>query len=663
MKTVRLLAFVLLMVAVSAPVRADDRRNGATWYRQAWAAAGTISDADWEVLWAWDDPHTAPSAEVRAVLLRAQPIFEAVRRGTEQAFASYDLDYTQGFELQLPHLAPLRQVARLMGFETQRQLYDGDAHAAAESVATMYRMAGHLESDRTLISSLVAFSVFNRAETAAQVGYDRAAFDEAGAFAMLEALDGLDANDPFGIVEATVGEQELVVDWMTDRFATPADRQMGLAELEWLEPNLQDQLRFGVMTDEDFAAEVDQYDRMMGQVAEAFLIEDETVARKMLETIAAEAEGGGYGMLARVLAADPVRLYDRAVDARTAVRARRDKLEAFVRGIRKSADDANAAFDYAAAIEILRTVPAAEFAAVVAYANGDGPLTDEGRHTLERLGDAIDHLRRGTERARCDLSVLRPGHRPHLVPAYVAGMQTAIVLLHADRRRCDDDGDGVAVADRLAIVAGVVRHLSGDEPIASALVAHAALPPVTRALRSHGTDPVLDPARAAVLRLPRSDPFGYIASIVAARADLAARLRVPLLRGDDWTARVEEIERVVGTWNPARVLATLIVYDTMAAAAEVPAAGPANAVSTRRMIPSLIPPATLASARDLAPALAPGLARGSVDAWANQTPPVVVDLEERMNEARTDLRRAVQAARGKIRMPARSGPSPSLGRP
>ena len=100
-----------------------DRRNAATWYRQVVEALGwdyeinstypdserllTIEEQD--ILDAYrKDPSGGPSPEVRRLLTKAGPMIEWLRRGSQQRYSDFQLDYSQGFGLLL-HLPTLVQ--------------------------------------------------------------------------------------------------------------------------------------------------------------------------------------------------------------------------------------------------------------------------------------------------------------------------------------------------------------------------------------------------------------------------------------------------------------------------------------------------------------------------------------------------------------------------
>jgi hypothetical protein len=107
---------------------------------------------------------------VRAVLARVEPVLSAARSGARQEYNDFGLDYTQGFELMLPHLGKLRNIGRLMAADAAVRLHDGDASGAAGEIASAYRIADHLPADEILISSLVGQAVFQSADRVARAG-------------------------------------------------------------------------------------------------------------------------------------------------------------------------------------------------------------------------------------------------------------------------------------------------------------------------------------------------------------------------------------------------------------------------------------------------------------------------------------------------------------
>ena len=256
-----LLFLTIILIPVMAAIAGGDNRNAATWYRRAIVHLDKITESDWDLIWSyWDNPSADPPTGLRDMLARIRPMLDLMQRGAQQEYMDFDLDYSQGFELPLPHLSSLRTMVKIARADVMLHLHDGDSDAAAKRIAMMYRLAEHYNGDRTLISSLVGQVTYRFAEEVAQVGFDRAAFTVHDSETMLRALKRLDTRDPFGMVESIVGEQEIGVVWLAETFGTQEERlnrqgwAMILAETE------EDAERIVALSDDEFAESLDQYD-------------------------------------------------------------------------------------------------------------------------------------------------------------------------------------------------------------------------------------------------------------------------------------------------------------------------------------------------------------------------------------------------------------------
>ncbi|MEE8155741.1 MAG: hypothetical protein V3T53_12380, partial [Phycisphaerales bacterium] len=215
------------IICAAANAQSDDSRNAATWYRRAFErfASINLSHDEWEAIWDYqEDPSAEPSATVRQALARFQPSFSALRRGSRQQFSDFALDYDAGWDMRIPHLSQIREVALMMWTDVRVRLHDGNSAAAADEIAALYRLGSHLPADQTIGSSLVANSIFQGVDAIAQTGFDRGAFDPAAAAKMLKALDGLAPKDPFDILGAIRKENEITMKWLREQYADPNDR-------------------------------------------------------------------------------------------------------------------------------------------------------------------------------------------------------------------------------------------------------------------------------------------------------------------------------------------------------------------------------------------------------------------------------------------------------
>src|SRR5436190_22734896 len=132
--TLTRLAALCLAVMLSGAARAQTgSRNAATWFQRAIDQYNrSFTQEQREAVEAYlEHPNTPPTPEVRDIIGQAQGLFTIVRRGSAMEYCDFGLDRSQGFEMTLPHLSPLRGIGKLMSADALIHLQDGDSAGAA----------------------------------------------------------------------------------------------------------------------------------------------------------------------------------------------------------------------------------------------------------------------------------------------------------------------------------------------------------------------------------------------------------------------------------------------------------------------------------------------------------------------------------------------------
>ncbi|UCD75671.1 MAG: hypothetical protein JSV91_01905 [Phycisphaerales bacterium] len=664
-----LMILAVVMSAVSEAAAQGDRRNAATWYRKVVEALGwdyeinstypnsermlTLEEQD--ILDAYrNDPSGGPSPEVRRVLTKAGPIMEWLRRGSQQRYSDFELDYSQGYGLLLPHLPSLRNAATVMYTDALVRMHDGDTAGVTDRVASLYRMSGHVGSDRVIISSLVGSAVFIITDRATQTALDRgqlSAFDSA---ILVNALKTLDARDPFNYVEAVAGEQVIAVDWMAQSLSTREERQKFLDYMEGSFAGEEVDRFFAESSDEEFSEEIGRYDNYMSGVIEAFMIEDPEEGKAALAQLREQAEAGEHGRFPKDLAPAFARILDHMHESRDMVAERLAELEKLAQGELKPEELANAAVFYERGIKQMRELENDRFQAVLDYQSGT--IEDADESILKTLADAqgvVDLFREGSEKHRCDFGYLRRRPDQHFCPDYLAGMRDALRLILADAMHLLEADEADAAVDRLAICYRAVAHLTDDELILSALIAHRAFEETHRLghrfpQSAAWTDAHRESLLKAVERIGRKDPFGYINSIMATRDRLAKLLkRLPRnAEAEEGRPTREEATERIKALNGDQLLCLTAARDTVIQAAAKPADSNAADVETRDQTPhpltrmeGIIDFEALVAVRDEAEATVALFDAGRIDEiFSNGGFPRVAPALQWMRRARADLR-------------------------
>lgn len=563
MKTARLVIAALVLLANVSGVGAGDGdadvRNGAYWYQRALESMDALSDQQSELVANYSGGE--PSPELRSVLRSMEPTLAMLRRGANQQYSDFGLDFSEGFSLMLPHLANLRQAARLLNAQAQVKMHDGDVRGAARDLASMYQMGGHMGDDRVLISALVGNAIFDYSDRTVQQAIDRGALDSVAAAELAKGVQQLDPNDPFGYVESIFSEQELFTATLREDLQTVEGTQK-LAEMFINQTQDTDALA-ETFRNMDVDQELARIDRTMNEVVEIFLLDDPDDARARLDELEGEIESGAHGELVKLLMPAYGRIYDRMIEARETVAERRAMLEKLARGELDPMELANAAVIYKQAIDAMRALPEVQRAAICSLADQPSQQVDEEmRAALRSSEPVVDLLRRGSQLRRCEFEPLRRSDRNAIAPDYVLGMHELLKLLQADVIRLARSKDEQAAADRLAIGYRMVGHLGSDAVLASPLVAHHAFNGFTTQVRGGRATGLFAPQRElldeAVQRIARRDPFGYINAVMETRKNVQRALMQYITEPPDDFDR-DSVEQAVRGWQGDELLYVLVV--------------------------------------------------------------------------------------------------------
>jgi len=652
----RLLHGLLSLAAFAVAVRpalaqGPERDNAATWYQRAIDAASSLSDDDRNLVITYlEDPAVPPSPEVRAAIQRASSALAYLRRGSEQGYHDLNLDYNQGFELMLPHLGPLRSLGRFAQAEALMLIHDGDALTAADHLAALYRTSGHIVSDRVLISTLVSQAIFKGTDNVLQQALDRAVIGPAESAELLRAIQQIATDDPFGYVESLMMEQTVAVEWLDKLFGSPADRLAAQGGLSGLFTNSEEAgAALAVMSDEQFQGDLTQYDALMNDIVEAYLMDDKDAAKARLTELEAGVEAGDFGVIATIMIPSFSRVYDRKLEAERMLDERIELLSGILTGDVKPEEQANAAVYYLRAIERLADAwPAEALEALRTRDLQPGRGLDAGLDSkLESDGEIIDLLRQGSQMHRCEFTRYRQRGLDALAPEYAAGLRDVLRLLRADAARARDAGRIDDFVDRAVIVCRMAAHLSADEPLASPLIIHRAFsgvwPLVAQSLDQGSLSDIHKLQLFDALdAMPLRDPFGYIGSVMAARkAMYAALIRASALWGEPQIAMLAAASE---RWTGDDLFYYAAIFDTMKRAGAADADNQARDAELAALADVFSLPA-LDRARDDAAWLAPMIGQGDASFLTGRPVITFANSVASQRQARADLRAALARLR------------------
>jgi len=126
--------------------------NASAIYWRAFAALPKLDDVERKLL---DAKSSDPGAAERALAGKADAALKLLAEASNADFCDWSLDLTKGPALQLPHLAPMRDLAKLALLQAR---FDEPAEAVRRHVAVL-RMARHVGTTPLLICRLVDLSI------------------------------------------------------------------------------------------------------------------------------------------------------------------------------------------------------------------------------------------------------------------------------------------------------------------------------------------------------------------------------------------------------------------------------------------------------------------------------------------------------------------------
>jgi hypothetical protein len=116
-----------------------------------------------------DDSWTSNNVRTFRLLMQspeAARALHAIQEGASKPGCRYNLDYSQGAGILLPHLNDLRHLSRILCVSARLQAEGGDGPAAWRTTLTALRFANALQAEPLLISQLVRIAQFSLADDA-----------------------------------------------------------------------------------------------------------------------------------------------------------------------------------------------------------------------------------------------------------------------------------------------------------------------------------------------------------------------------------------------------------------------------------------------------------------------------------------------------------------
>ncbi len=520
-----LVAFTLLaLIAPAALAQIDDRSNAAYWYNRAIADMQEAKEiqyqfeiADFDAYYAFVEGKSAQApAIVRRYMRKLPRVFDSMHKAARRDSADYHLDYRQGPGLMLPHLGALRSIVIDLNFDAQMRIGRSDPRGASKNLSTILKVSDHLTDNRLVISSLVAVATFSNADGTIQQGFDEGAFDAVDASAMLRAMRDMPDEDPFGFSEAIAMEQEMMVGWLEGFGDDPRHNEAFGEVLDWSMDDDQHGVFLDSLEETGFQAAIDLFDRAMGRVLRAFLMEDRAKGKEAMAALDKEIKAGGYGPLVNAFMMSFNRTFDQMVHGEEMFTKRKAMLEEIIGGAMDIDDLRNAARLYLKAIEQYDLLSEQDREAI-AYALLDPAAVDDGELVVAFAAAELvfETIHEASALDRCNFVELnRWTPDLNLVPEYILGLNKLWRLLHVRAVHSLGNDEVATAAASLSMSLRMIRHMEHAGPMPRPMLAHHWFNQAVALIEQLQAEPEFTIEQRSEIahtleRISRRDPFGY----------------------------------------------------------------------------------------------------------------------------------------------------------
>lgn len=248
-----------------------------------------------------NDAYTKAAEQVRS----REGLVRRVMEVSRLSKCDFEIAYEEGFNALLPHLGSMRKTARIVRLDARRMLLEGQPDEAAQRIATLYRMSGHLKNDSVLISSLVSAAVSGMANAEAEVLAQSGKLTAVGRETIVAAAEGLGRIDPYGVKAAVQGERWITSKWIRESFPGPGagakfvktlKEEWGIADGQ--RPELE---QIATLDPAGFSKALDQVDQYHALIHAMWELPD---AAERLIVIASRVKAGEFGPFTALLAPD-----------------------------------------------------------------------------------------------------------------------------------------------------------------------------------------------------------------------------------------------------------------------------------------------------------------------------------------------------------------------
>ncbi len=547
----------------------------------------------------------------RLAMAKLGPVLDDVVSTSKLRKCEFEHDYSQGFDMLLPELAPMRQAARILGARANLALADGDWDTYLDSAGASSNLSRQTAQSPVLISSLVSISIGELSIPSAQQLVDEGSLTPEKAAKLLEAMDPLHGADPHGFSSA-----------MNEEYKALISSTMDGKQMANMMDNPQDNERLQKLKTEDVQKAVLPLAGMYQEAAACFLEPNKEAALKRWNASLATVETlpKNSQALLRLFMPDTEHMFNSFFYQQ----ARIDALMAALQGIASGKLNAGAlgvpAIWWSRAAAAARALNDEQQAAVellrLSSVTDNSPLLATAISTLDACDTTVfECMRRAMA---CESKVVSfeklSRDRTPLDLALVGGLRGAARMALAKSMLPKWNAEQSLELIGMAIAAS--NALTSDPTFTHALASQSIAEEIAVAvghfaIRRGVTDELRGKLDLAIATIPRSDAFGFRGAQKKMRSVLESNLQWCFSRNEDVT---EELNKALAQKSQPWLFTVDIVYRS----SEKPAASPDG---------------TLVSMDDL---FKPDSVKEIADAWEVRQIQVAKDREKADSEVKPE---------------------------
>ena len=503
----------------------------------------------------------------RLAMAKLGPVLDDVVSTSKLRKCEFEHDYSQGFDMLLPELAPMRQAARILGARANLALADGDWDTYLDSAGASSNLSRQTAQSPVLISSLVSGAIGQLSVLSAQQLVDEGSLTPEKAAKLLEAMDPLRGADPHGYSSA-----------MNEEYTSLISSKMDGKQLASMMDDPQGNERLQKLSAEEIHKTALPLAGLYKESAACFLEPNKEAALKRWNAALATMDTLPRNSQALMRAIMPHA--ESLLNNFFAQQAKTDALIATLQGIASGKLNAGAlgvpAIWWSRAAAAARALNDEQQAAVellrLSSVTDNSPLLATAIATLDACDTTVfECMRRAMacESKVVSFEKLSRDSTP-LDLALVGGLRGAARMALAKSMLPKWNAEQSLGLICMAIAAS--NALTSDPTFTHALTSQSIAEEIAVAvghfsIRSGMTDELRGKLDMAIATIPRSDAFGFRAAHKKLRAELAKNLRWNFGRTDDVT---EELTKVLAQKSQPWLFAVDIVYFS----SEKPAASP-----------------------------------------------------------------------------------------